>query len=123
MQNVLLTSHCQNCFPPTSHFLLRSRPSLTKCSKRPASTFGNSNGLPDPANKMTVRELSRLARHIILTYPDFYKLFGEREYTWNKILQQNRNPLLNSLEGADGLKTGHTKEGGYGLVGSTEQNG
>ena len=87
------------------------------------STFGNSNGLPDPANKMTVRELSRLARHIILTYPDFYKLFGEREYTWNKIRQQNRNPLLNSLEGADGLKTGHTKEGGYGLVGSAEQNG
>jgi len=87
------------------------------------STFGNSNGLPDPANKMTVRELSTLARHIILTYPDFYKLFGEREYTWNKIRQQNRNPLLNSLEGADGLKTGHTKDGGYGLVGSAVQNG
>ena len=87
------------------------------------STFGNSNGLPDPANKMTVRELARLARHIILTYPDFYKLFGEREYTWNKIRQQNRNPLLNSLEGADGLKTGYTKEGGYGMVGSAVQNG
>jgi serine-type D-Ala-D-Ala carboxypeptidase (penicillin-binding protein 5/6) len=87
------------------------------------STFGNSNGLPDPANKMTVRELAGLARHIILTYPDFYKLFGEREYTWNKIRQQNRNPLLNSLEGADGLKTGHTKDGGYGLVGSAVQNG
>ena len=87
------------------------------------STFGNSNGLPDPANKMTVRELARLARHIIQTYPDFYKLFGEREYTWNKIRQQNRNPLLNSLEGADGLKTGHTKEGGYGMVGSAVQNG
>jgi D-alanyl-D-alanine carboxypeptidase (penicillin-binding protein 5/6) len=87
------------------------------------STFGNSNGLPDPANKMTVRELARLARHIILTYPDFYKLFGEREYTWNKIRQQNRNPLLNSLEGADGLKTGHTKDGGYGMVGSAVQNG
>jgi D-alanyl-D-alanine carboxypeptidase (penicillin-binding protein 5/6) len=87
------------------------------------STFGNSNGLPDPANKMTVRELARLARHLIQAYPDFYKLFGEREYTWNKIRQQNRNPLLTSLEGADGLKTGYTKEGGYGMVGSAVQNG
>ena len=87
------------------------------------STFGNSNGLPDPGNKMTVRELAKLARHIILTYPDFYKLFGEREFTWNKIRQQNRNPLLNSLDGADGLKTGYTKEGGYGMVGSAVQNG
>src|SRR5580704_16816512 len=74
------------------------------------STFGNSNGLPDPRNKMTVRELAKLARHVIQTYPEFYKLFGEKEFTWNKIRQQNRNPLLNSLEGADGLKTGYTKE-------------
>src|SRR5271165_1523343 len=87
------------------------------------STFGNSNGLPDPGNKMTVRELAMLARHIILDYPEFYKLFGEKEFTWNKIRQQNRNPLLNSLEGADGLKTGYTKEGGYGMVGSSVQNG
>ena len=87
------------------------------------STFANSNGLPDPGNKMTVRELATLARHIILDYPEFYKLFGEREFTWNKIRQQNRNPLLNSMEGADGLKTGYTKEGGYGMVGSVVQNG
>jgi D-alanyl-D-alanine carboxypeptidase (penicillin-binding protein 5/6) len=87
------------------------------------STFANSNGLPDPGNKMTVRELAKLARHIILTYPEFYKLFGEREYTWNKIRQPNRNPLLTSLDGADGLKTGYTKEGGYGMVGSAVQNG
>ncbi len=87
------------------------------------STFANSNGLPDPGNKMTVRELGTLARHIILTYPDYYKLFNEREFTWNKIRQQNRNPLLTSLEGADGLKTGYTKEGGYGMVGSAVQNG
>lgn len=87
------------------------------------STFANSNGLPDPGNKMTVRELSKLARHLILTYPDFYKLFGEREFTWNKIKQPNRNPLLNSLTGADGMKTGYTKEGGYGMVGSAVQNG
>ncbi len=87
------------------------------------STFANSNGLPDPGNKMTVRELSMLARYVIQTYPEFYKLFGEKEFTWNKIRQQNRNPLLNSLEGADGLKTGYTKEGGYGMVGSVVQNG
>src|SRR6185437_4408360 len=87
------------------------------------STFGNSNGLPNPTNKMTVRELSMLARHIILDYPEFYKLFGEKEFTWNKIRQQNRNPLLNSMEGADGLKTGYTKEGGYGMVGSAVRNG
>jgi len=86
------------------------------------STFGNSNGLPDPTNKMTVRELSKLARYIIKTYPEFYKLFGEKEFTWNKIRQPNRNPLLNSLNGADGLKTGYTKEGGYGMVGSAVQN-
>jgi serine-type D-Ala-D-Ala carboxypeptidase (penicillin-binding protein 5/6) len=87
------------------------------------STFANSNGLPDPGNKMTVRELAVLARHIILTYPDFYKLFGQRDFTWNKIHQMNRNPLLNTLDGADGLKTGYTKEGGYGMVGSAVQNG
>jgi D-alanyl-D-alanine carboxypeptidase (penicillin-binding protein 5/6) len=98
---------------------------LTKRARElgmPRSTFGNSNGLPDPANKMTVRELGNLARHIIRTYPDMYKLFSEKEFTWNKIRQQNRNPLLNSLTGADGLKTGYTKEGGYGMVGSAVQN-
>jgi serine-type D-Ala-D-Ala carboxypeptidase (penicillin-binding protein 5/6) len=89
----------------------------------PRSTFANSNGLPDPGNKMTVRELATLSRYIIQTYPEFYKLFGEKEFTWNKIKQPNRNPLLNSLEGADGLKTGFTKEGGYGMVGSAVQNG
>jgi len=57
---------------------------------------------------MTVRELAKLARYIIQTYPEFYQLFGEKEFTWNKIRQQNRNPLLNSLPGADGLKTGYT---------------
>src|ERR1700752_1984969 len=87
------------------------------------STFANSNGLPDPGNKMTVRELAKLARYVIQTYPEFYKLFGEKEFTWNKIRQQNRNPLLNSLAGADGLKTGYTKEGGYGMVGSAVENG
>jgi D-alanyl-D-alanine carboxypeptidase (penicillin-binding protein 5/6) len=80
------------------------------------SIFANSSGLPDPGNKMTVRELAKLARYVIQTYPEQYKLFGEREFTWNKIRQQSRNPLLISYEGTDGLKTGYTKDGGYGMV-------
>jgi D-alanyl-D-alanine carboxypeptidase (penicillin-binding protein 5/6) len=89
----------------------------------PKSVYANSNGLPNPDEKVTSRELGMLARQIILQYPDFYKVFGEPDFTWNKIRQQNRNPLLGSLEGADGLKTGYTKEAGYGLVGSAMQNG
>jgi D-alanyl-D-alanine carboxypeptidase (penicillin-binding protein 5/6) len=87
------------------------------------STFGNSNGLPDPKQLMSARELGKLARHIILTYPEYYKYYGEREFTWNRIRQFNRNPLLALSIGADGLKTGFTKEAGYGLVGSAVQNG
>jgi serine-type D-Ala-D-Ala carboxypeptidase (penicillin-binding protein 5/6) len=86
------------------------------------SVFTNSNGLPDPNEKVTTRELATLARHIIRTYPDFYQLFAQPEFTWNKIRQQNRNPLLGAMNGADGLKTGYTKEAGYGLVGSAVQN-
>ena len=87
------------------------------------SVFTNSNGLPDPGTKVTTRELAMLARHIILTYPDFYQLFGQTDFTWNKIRQQNRNPLLPMGIGADGLKTGFTNDAGYGLVGSAVQNG
>jgi serine-type D-Ala-D-Ala carboxypeptidase (penicillin-binding protein 5/6) len=87
------------------------------------STFGNSTGLPDPRQLMTARELAKLARHIIETYPDYYKYYSEREFTWNKIRQFNRNPLLAMNIGADGLKTGFIKEAGYGLVGSAVQNG
>jgi serine-type D-Ala-D-Ala carboxypeptidase (penicillin-binding protein 5/6) len=87
------------------------------------SVFANSNGLPNPDTHVTTRELAMLARHIILKYPDLYPIFGEPEYTWNKIRQFNRNPLLKMSIGADGLKTGFTKEAGYGLVGSAVQNG
>lgn len=87
------------------------------------STFANSNGLPDPGTQVTTRELGLLARHIIRTYPEYYPLYGQREFTWNKIRQQNRNPLLGTVDGADGMKTGFTKEAGYGLVGSAVQNG
>lgn len=87
------------------------------------ATFGNSNGLPDPRQRMTVRELALLAQHIIKTYPEDFKLYGEREFTFNKIRQINRNPLLSMNIGADGMKTGYIKEAGYGLVGTAVQNG
>jgi D-alanyl-D-alanine carboxypeptidase (penicillin-binding protein 5/6) len=87
------------------------------------SVFTNSNGLPDPNEHVTSRELAMLARRIILDYPEFYKIFAQPDFTWNKIHQQNRNPLLGALDGADGLKTGFTKEAGYGLVGSAVQDG
>lgn len=87
------------------------------------STFANSNGLPNPNEQVTTRELGMLARRIILDYPDFYSIFAQPDFTWNKIHQQNRNPLLGSVTGADGLKTGFTKEAGYGLVGSAVDNG
>ena len=87
------------------------------------SNFANSNGLPNANEHVTSRELAMLARHIILNYPDFYKIFSQPDFTWNKIHQYNRNPLLGSMDGADGLKTGFTKEAGYGLVGSAVQNG
>src|SRR5258706_867779 len=87
------------------------------------ATFGNSNGLPNPNHLMTVKELALLARHIIATYPEFYRIYGATEFTWNKIRQLNRNPLLAMNIGADGLKTGFTEGGGYGLVGSATQNG
>lgn len=86
------------------------------------STFRNATGYGHPEQKTTVRDLSKLALHIIETYPDLYKMFGEREFTWNKIRQQNRNPLLFLDIGADGLKTGNIDESGYGLIGSAVQN-
>lgn len=87
------------------------------------STFTNSTGLHDPDMKMTARELAKLSQHVVRTYPELYKIYGEPEFLWNKIKQPNRNPLLKMSIGADGLKTGFTKESGYGLVGSATQSG
>ncbi len=87
------------------------------------STFRNATGYGHPEQKATVRDLAKLALYIIETYPDLYKIFGEREFTWNKIRQQNRNPLLAMDIGADGLKTGNIDEAGYGMIGSAVQNG
>ena len=86
------------------------------------STFTNATGYSDPNLRVTPRELAYLARHIMQTYPDFYSYFSEREFTWNKIRQPNRNPLLAMGIGADGLKTGETSEAGFNLVGSAVQD-
>jgi D-alanyl-D-alanine carboxypeptidase (penicillin-binding protein 5/6) len=82
------------------------------------SVFSNSTGLSDPGTRVTARDMAQLARHIILTYPDLYPLFAQRDFTWDNIHQENRNPLLGMGVGADGLKTGETKEAGFNLVGS-----
>jgi D-alanyl-D-alanine carboxypeptidase (penicillin-binding protein 5/6) len=87
------------------------------------STFTNATGYSDPNLRVTGRELATLARHIMKVYPDFYPYFAEREFTWNNIRQQNRNPLLAMGIGADGLKTGETAEAGFNLVGSAVQDG
>ena len=87
------------------------------------STFANATGWPHENQKMSMRDLALLARKIISEYADYYPFYAEREFTWEKIRQPNRNPLLTAFDGADGLKTGHTEESGYGLVGSAMQGG
>ncbi|MGA8613056.1 MAG: D-alanyl-D-alanine carboxypeptidase family protein [Xanthobacteraceae bacterium] len=86
------------------------------------STFTNATGYSDPRLRVTVRDLAQLARHIMQTYPEFYPYFALRDFTWNKIHQENRNPLLGMGIGADGLKTGDTSEAGFTLVGSAVQD-
>jgi D-alanyl-D-alanine carboxypeptidase (penicillin-binding protein 5/6) len=86
------------------------------------STFTNATGYSDPNLRVTAREMAQLARYIMQTYPDFYPYFAERDFTWNNIRQQNRNPLLALGIGADGLKTGETSEAGFNLVGSVVQD-
>ncbi|WP_420003623.1 D-alanyl-D-alanine carboxypeptidase family protein [Arenibacterium sp. LLYu02] len=91
------------------------------------STFTNANGWPDPGHRMSVKDLAILAKHLIEDFPnnpDFYGMFSEKEFTFDGRAPsntQNRNPLLQLDIGADGLKTGHTEEAGYGLVGSAKQ--
>jgi D-alanyl-D-alanine carboxypeptidase (penicillin-binding protein 5/6) len=88
------------------------------------STFRNASGVPAPDHKMTARDLSVLATHLINDFPDYYPIFSEKTFTYNGIKQDNRNPLIwGEIPGADGLKTGHTEEAGYGEVGSVQRNG
>ena len=87
------------------------------------STFTNSTGLSDPNHLMTARELGILARYIITEYPDQYPVFGQKEFAYRTHKFYNRNSLLSLTIGADGMKTGHTAEAGFGLVGSAVQEG
>ncbi|WP_419911873.1 D-alanyl-D-alanine carboxypeptidase family protein [Hoeflea sp.] len=87
------------------------------------SVFGNSTGLPHPDARVTARELVLLARHVQQTYPEYYTIYSELDFTWNKIFQRNRNPLLRANIGVDGLKTGFTEESGYGIVSSIQRDG
>jgi D-alanyl-D-alanine carboxypeptidase (penicillin-binding protein 5/6) len=85
------------------------------------SNFANSTGWPHPEQRMSARDLVFLADRIIKEFPEYYPIFAETSFTWADITQENRNPLLSLGIGADGLKTGHTSEAGYGLVGSARQ--
>jgi serine-type D-Ala-D-Ala carboxypeptidase (penicillin-binding protein 5/6) len=85
------------------------------------TNFVNASGLPDPNHFTTARDLMLIARHVIDDYPEYYALFGKHDYTYNNISQKNRNPLLNKNIGCDGLKTGFTEAGKYGLVASAKE--
>lgn len=85
------------------------------------SVFKNATGWPDPGHVMSARDLAILARRTIEDFPEFYHYYAERNFTYNGIRQINRNPLLYKDMGADGLKTGHTTESGYGLTGTVKR--
>lgn len=87
------------------------------------SHFANASGWPDPDHYSTARDLATLALATIRDFPDYYHYYGEHEFTYNNIKQPNRNPLLYRNIGADGIKTGHTEVGGYGLMASGTRGG
>jgi D-alanyl-D-alanine carboxypeptidase (penicillin-binding protein 5/6) len=87
------------------------------------TTLLNASGWPEPGHVMSAEDLATLSRRIVDEFPEYYAIFAEREFTYNGITQQNRNPLLGMNLGADGLKTGHTEEAGYGLTGSAIRDG
>ncbi|MBQ8870139.1 MAG: D-alanyl-D-alanine carboxypeptidase [Alphaproteobacteria bacterium] len=87
------------------------------------SSFANSTGWPHPEHKMSAEDLAKLSKFLIEDFGEFYHLFSQKEFTHNGIKQGNRNPLLYSMESADGLKTGHTDEAGFCLAASATKNG
>lgn len=87
------------------------------------SIFVNSTGLPADGQRTTVRELTLLALHLWRDYPDFYRYYSQKDFTWNKITQRNRNPLLAMDIGADGLAVGASEGSGFGIVASVNHNG
>jgi D-alanyl-D-alanine carboxypeptidase (penicillin-binding protein 5/6) len=80
--------------------------------------FTNVTGLPDPNHVISTADLASLARWLMSHHPELYRLYSERTFTYNNHTQENRNPLFGAFDGADGVKTGHTDEAGYSLVGS-----
>ncbi len=86
------------------------------------STFANATGWPHPEHKTTARDLAILANRLISDFPEYFHYYSEREFTFNGIKQSNRNPLLYGFSGADGLKTGHTSEAGYGLTATAKRD-
>lgn len=82
------------------------------------SNFANSTGWPHPKHYMSARDLAVLSERLVTDFPEHYKIFAEKTFTYSKIKQSNRNPLLYRDIGSDGLKTGHTEEAGYGLAAS-----
>ncbi|AIK96654.1 hypothetical protein ID47_07875 [Candidatus Paracaedibacter acanthamoebae] len=85
------------------------------------TTFKNASGLPDPEHKTTARDLAKIAYRVIQDYPQHYSLFAKTSYTYSGITQPNRHPLLDKNIGCDGLKTGMTDLGGYGVVASIQE--
>lgn len=85
--------------------------------------FTNATGLPDPNHVISSADLARLARYLVANHPELYRLYAERTFTYNNHTQENRNPLLGAFDGADGLKTGHTADAGFSLIGSAIRNG
>jgi D-alanyl-D-alanine carboxypeptidase (penicillin-binding protein 5/6) len=87
------------------------------------STFANSTGLDNPGHRMSPHDIALLSYRLIKDFPEYYPMFREPEFTFNRTRQYNRNPLLRELDGADGVKTGHLGVSGYGLVGSAVRDG
>jgi serine-type D-Ala-D-Ala carboxypeptidase (penicillin-binding protein 5/6) len=85
--------------------------------------FVDASGLPSPAHYSTARDLATLSRALIRDFPQYYDLYSLREFTWNKIRQENRNGLLERDPSVDGIKTGHTDSAGYCLIGSAQRGG
>ncbi|MCY3755993.1 MAG: D-alanyl-D-alanine carboxypeptidase, partial [Alphaproteobacteria bacterium] len=88
-----------------------------------SANFTNATGWPHPQHEISPRDLARLAQILVTEFPEYYGMFAERDFEFNKIKQRNRNPLLGRVPGADGLKTGHTNAAGYGLTASAERDG
>lgn len=84
------------------------------------SSFANSTGLPHPDHRMSMEDLAKLSQVLIREFPEFYPVFSQKSFTYNGIVQGNRNPLLYTMTAADGLKTGHTEEAGFALAASAK---